>query len=929
MNEKFLTPTCTNTAKKVQDQDEDTYSKVANDLAFELSNTLKASERTASKLLERRHKVKEKTEEGKCLKRKLERSQYNLKKAKEECVKKKKVESAAYTQVRKLKNDMEKLSERSKKFKQQRTVLQAKVVKLNQVVNQNQKQVVSMKNEISSLKKQIEELSCEIASKSSLVEKVSALEVDNTYLKDLLDDSSVLELYDHSSEKYKTETLHCVMNLTTMGVASRNVGPVIKEVCKLCGKQPDRVPSKSSVERFSDAKIIVSQKQISEVLVDQSDTSLMTDETSKYGKKYGTYIISDKDKNSYFLGLREMSDKSAKTTLGTFKEILSDIDDVCNKIYEKEHGPMHVGYQILSNIRDTMSDRASTEKCFNELLEEYRKSILPDVISGWDSLSDEEKEQCAKMNNFFCSLHLLVGMADTCSETLNKFNELNVDDTEDEGSDKDEDGSIQSKGNGAIDLCRLASKALSRGGDEKSGCYADWKSYVTDRNDKVRFVKFRGNRFNIVFFAAQTLYYHKENIEDFLEKVHGTTNKLLRIILKLVKKKANVAACRVMGLLSKLLTSSFWRFVEDCNHVLDLNSCYLKMHEFLKEASQDASNLLNGHSPFDENYIEKDAVYDKLVASKEDDTLELEIAQSLCQALVLLLERMVKDHLPGGSIYQPDETLHKQSASVIPHNKLPEFIFGVLDRYMHMRPSASTLANEAMIMYSFNKTSHWLDSLTEDKRCDILTEARTAGREIRKKFQLRNASIAEKRRQALYQKQKELEEKEARLLKKRESLTTKIIYYGLWQSVEDVDIRICEIDTIKEKREALETQLNFRKNVLKQKCKDSSVFNFSSKGPDGKYRKHSLQTLTDNVKKLVKDALQQPTTEQKRNGKPLLVGKTVEHKFKDDKFIGNVISVVPGYSDWYNIKYQDDDAIYTYKLLEDYKDGCLKIITIS
>lgn len=52
---------------------------------------------------------------------------------------------------------------------------------------------------------------------------------------------------------------------------------------------------------------------------------------------------------------------------------------------------MNVGYQILANIRDTMSDRASTEKAFNRLLEEYRLEILPQVIDGWADMDKEEK----------------------------------------------------------------------------------------------------------------------------------------------------------------------------------------------------------------------------------------------------------------------------------------------------------------------------------------------------------------------------------------------------------------------------------------------------------------------------------------------------------------------------------------------------------
>jgi hypothetical protein len=46
--------------------------------------------------------------------------------------------------------------------------------------------------------------------------------------------------------------------------------------------------------------------------------------------------------------------------------------------------------RVLANITASMSDRASTEKKFNSLLEELRTSILPDLNENWDELSPAE-----------------------------------------------------------------------------------------------------------------------------------------------------------------------------------------------------------------------------------------------------------------------------------------------------------------------------------------------------------------------------------------------------------------------------------------------------------------------------------------------------------------------------------------------------------
>ena len=35
---------------------------------------------------------------------------------------------------------------------------------------------------------------------------------------------------------------------------------------------------------------------------------------------------------------------------------------------------------------------------------------------------------------------------------------------------------------------------------------------------------------------------------------------------------------------------------------------------------------------------------------------------------------------------------------------------------------------------------------------------------------------------------------------------------------------------------------------------------------------------------------------------------------------------VPGYKEWYNVKFTNDPAIYTYKLLDDYRRGDIEIL---
>lgn len=92
-----------------------------------------------------------------------------------------------------------------------------------------------------------------------------------------------------------------------------------------------------------------------------------------------------------------------------------------------------------------MSDRHAAEKLFSQLLSDYREDILPD---GWDEMSRSQKSQLIRMNNFFCGLHYLVGLADSAEATL-KLCESTID-----------EDACQGNSSGTQRLIRTACKAF-------------------------------------------------------------------------------------------------------------------------------------------------------------------------------------------------------------------------------------------------------------------------------------------------------------------------------------------------------------------------------------------------------------------------------------------------------------------------------------
>lgn len=96
---------------------------------------------------------------------------------------------------------------------------------------------------------------------------------------------------------------------------------------------------------------------------------------------------------------------------------------------------------------------------------------------------------------------------------------------------------------------------------------------------------------------------------------------------------------------------------------------------------------------------------------------------------------------------------------------------------------------------------------------------------------------------------------------------------------------------------------------------------FSEKG-----KEHSVEKLKNNLLSLIDISLKSPDP----LNKSVLRGKRIRHYFwkngDREPYDGRVVSVVPGYPEWLNVVYDNDPAVYVYKLAEDYKNEDLEIL---
>ena len=76
---------------------------------------------------------------------------------------------------------------------------------------------------------------------------------------------------------------------------------------------------------------------------------------------------------------------------------MDDIDSVQLAI-----GKNAVSGKIVSKLKNTMSDRHSAEKLFNEMLQDYRSEILPTIAENWNEMTEIKNEQFFLWPPLYC-----------------------------------------------------------------------------------------------------------------------------------------------------------------------------------------------------------------------------------------------------------------------------------------------------------------------------------------------------------------------------------------------------------------------------------------------------------------------------------------------------------------------------------------------
>ena len=174
-----------------------------------------------------------------------------------------------------------------------------------------------------------------------------------------------------------------------------------------------------------------------------------------------------------------------------------------------------------------------------------------------------------------------------------------------------------------------------------------------------------------------------------------------------------------------------------------MGSTYCEMKASFDSWSKDASSVITGVAALTSaGLLHKDDVWNVLTKSNENDMQTQELLQILFNAFSVTTQRLLIDHLPEGKYCSVTDTeVINETASVPITNVSPECDFAILDRLMQQKPNANAIALEAMIMYSQNKTSAWLQKKSEEEKGKLLKAARNLAPIAKEKFKARKQEI--------------------------------------------------------------------------------------------------------------------------------------------------------------------------------------------
>ena len=295
--------------------------------------------------------------------------------------------------------------------------------------------------------------------------------------------------------------------------------------------------------------------------------------------------------------------------------------------------------------------RAATEIRFSTLLEKYVNEVRPMIRNTSTSeIEAADLDLFIQLDTHFCKMHVLSHFADDAvSSGLAAEKEFFGG----EGAPILNPSFRQKKESAAARLVRTLSKAVSRGGDERNGIHGKAKTFLAPMLkeryglNSIPIKNYIGSRFNILFANAAYIYGLRKELTELFEI--SATNQLLLSVRKDIKERGILSAVHVLAKIHKTIIGPLTRFLEKkANGVPEINALFESMILFFDEAAENPSLLMEGSSPFPEEYLSRDRLWEEIFHPNPelDGTTRIFAAASM-KSFSSFARKQFKDHIEG------------------------------------------------------------------------------------------------------------------------------------------------------------------------------------------------------------------------------------------------------------------------------------------
>uniref|UniRef100_A0A1I8H275 ANK_REP_REGION domain-containing protein n=1 Tax=Macrostomum lignano TaxID=282301 RepID=A0A1I8H275_9PLAT len=644
-------------------------------------------------------------------------------------------------------------------------------------------------------------------------------------------------------QQYTNQVISTCMHLVLdCHVPVQHVKPAIRRVLTdLVGIDAGNLalPSRSQVSALSYslgsclAKASAMEKLLHQGAKEDRPITILHDATSKKGRHYAAYQVDTGDSRPMAVSLREVEGGTANIYARELDYSVEELVDLfCSVVlaHSSDEERRRLKCNLLARVNFLMTDRHVVNKCLNVLLNEMRQELA----------TQQGVNPPPPVTALFCGMHVIVNLAAAAEAALREWETCMA--AEAVGSAALPGFRPSQAESGTQRLIRTVCKAFHALGSEQCGVAIPLQTYLESKGaPSLRLDDFRGNRAYITFPNGGNIFWQRDRLSEFLAE-YTCSNRLLIAVQADLASDLLLSGCRALGIADVLLIRPLWVLLR-CRDVTltDMNERYERACNWLRQLSSSegvtvASSMIGPFPELAQTVLRDIQLQDIWAAlTSELTALENEIVgqalQIMATHMLVLLEREVRDHLPGGTLRQLTPEVAQLVSSAPKDNVAVERGFGMLDKCVADRPNMRPLARESLVLFGYNCTSEWLADKTEREKDLLLTRARKLVPQLEKRGKESADALRSCRQEILRAK---LAEKQRKKDSNAESIRSilRVIeaYGGLWPTISRMDAVLHQLAPDQHEK-AIKAQLQLHKATKIHLPKDkASLLNFSAAG---------------------------------------------------------------------------------------------------